>query len=249
MKKLIIKIVIIVAVIALVVVPVVMYFTLNSAITAAANAVVPKVTGTPFHLGSARISIFSGEGVLKGVALGNPEGFSPGNAFAVDEVKINVNLRSLGSDKIIIEEIYIDAPQIVYEMSTSGSNIAKIQKNIEEYMGKEEAEPPADERAKKKVQIDHFVLKNGTVSVAATFIQGKAVTVPMPDVEMRDIGAKSIGEMAKELFNPISDAISAAADEGMKLFKKHTEFLRDGSVKEGLDKSMDQIKGIFNKKK
>ncbi len=71
--------------------------------------------------------MLSGKGTLTGFLIGNPDGFNTDHVFALGTVRGDVALPSLLSDKIVIEEIYIDGPEVTYEAGLTGSNIGKIQ--------------------------------------------------------------------------------------------------------------------------
>src|SRR2546427_6935112 len=99
---------------------------LNSMIKTGVEAVGPKITGTTVKLHAVDLSPFSGQGRLKGLVIGNPPSFQAASAFKLADAKVKVDLKSALSDKLIIEEILIDGPEITYEAGPSGSNISKI---------------------------------------------------------------------------------------------------------------------------
>ncbi len=213
----------------IIVVLIVVFFALNSAVKAGVERVLPKVTGTPVKLDDVSISLFSGKGELSGFLIGNPEGFETDSAFALGLVRVDVNLLSLMSDRIIIEEIYIDGAEVTYEAGLTGSNIGKIKKNIEEFAGppKEGEEPKEKEGEGKKIQINRFVFTNATIALSAKGLQGRKLSVPLPEIELKDIGkeegGKSIGEVANEIFTPLSNRITSVATEGLASAKKLVE--------------------------
>src|SRR2546428_13249425 len=101
----------------------------NSMIKAGVEAGGPKITGTNVKVDAVDLSPFSGQGRLKGLVVGNPPGFQAERAFKLAHAKVKVDLKSALSDKLIIEEILIDSPEITYEGSPSGSNLTKIRQN------------------------------------------------------------------------------------------------------------------------
>jgi uncharacterized protein involved in outer membrane biogenesis len=210
-----------IAVLVVVVAAVALYLSLNSVVKGAVEGVLPRITGTPVSLEKASISLFSGKGELNGLVIGNPEGFKTDSAFSLGTVRIDLDPSSLLSDRIIIEEIYIDAPVVTYELSTSGDNISRIRKNIEQFAGTGDGAPdeqpgeeePAPRKGKgKKVQINKFTFARAKVAGSATILQGQKIETPeLSTIELTDIGkekeGKSVGEVAKELFNPLSSSI------------------------------------------
>ena len=249
---------VVVAVLVLVVL-VVVFFALNGIVKTAVETVVPKVTGTQVQLEDVSISMFSGKGTLSGLVIGNPEGFQTDHAFALGTVRVDVALPSLFSDKIVIEEIYIDGPEVTYEAGLTGSNIGKIQENVEQFAGPpaEEAEEPEEKGEAKKIQINRFVFKNGKIALSAKLLQGKALTVPLPDVELKDIGkeedGKPVGEAAKDIILPLGNQIIAAAKAGLanakELLGAGVDTAKDAG-KAVTDKAkgvVEGVKGIFDK--
>jgi len=246
MKKLL-GIMLAVIVAGLLVVWLVLSLFLGTAVKTGVEAVLPDIVGAPVTLDDASISLFSGKGRLRGFVLGNPEGFKTDSAFRFDEVRVDVDVASLLSDTIVIEEIYINAPKITYEQGIRSSNIGTIRKNIEKLAGPKEegAEPEAEpKKAKpgKKVVINHFLIENGEVALSATLLRGEALTAPLPKIELHDIGKESdgkpLGEVVAELFNPLANAVEAAAAQAKKLIGEGVEAVREGAedaLKEGAD--------------
>ena len=225
-------------------------FFLSSAASAAVETVLPKITQTPVKLEGVTLNPLTGKGSIKGFIIGNPEGFKTPSSFELGTVRVDVDLLSLFTDTIVIEEIYIDAPKITYEMGMP-SNIGQIQKNVEEFSGppKEGEEPKEEEEEEdagpgKKILIKHFLIENGKVSVSAKLLQGRAVTVPLPRIEKHDIGGggddgegKSIGEVSKEIFTSVGGKVTEVAKKGFedakKLIGKGAEALGEGAKSVG----------------
>jgi len=267
-----VKIVLIAVPVVLIVLWLVFSAIIGAAATTAVETALPKITKTDVKLESFSLSIFSGKGSIKGFIIGNPEGFKTASSFELGTVRIDIDLMSLLSDTIVIEEIYIDAPKITYEMGMP-SNIGQIQKNVEEFSGPaaegEEPEEKPDEKEEegagpgKKILIKHFLMENGKISLSAKLLQGKAVTVPLPRFERENIGGesegKSIGEVANEIFTPLTASISTVAKKGFEDARKQLAEAADaigeeagkagkGAVeagkKAGKD-AVDKIKGLF----
>lgn len=212
---------------ALVIVPivvivllVVLLFSIGAIVKGGVEGVLPKVVGAPVKLDKVRLSPFSGKGTLSGFVIGNPEGFKTDHAFALGNVRVEVDVPSLFSDRIIIREIYIDGPQVTYEVGLGGSNIGKIQENIKEFAGPAEEEPEAEPEEEKpgkgkQIQIDHFVFKNGKVSLSTQLLEGRRLTAPIPDVELNDIGkgGGSIAEVSRAISAPVTGAVDTAAEK------------------------------------
>jgi len=241
----------------LVLVVVTLVLSLNSVVKAAVQNVVPKITGTTVKLEDVDISLFSGKGTLKGLVIGNPEGFHTDHAFALGTVRVDVDVPSLLSDTIVIQEVYVEGPEVIYEAGLTASNIGTILDNVEKFSGppeegKEKAPPPKGEE--KRIQINHFLFKDGRVSLSAKILRGQELSVPLPDVELRGIGGgggRPIGEVAREIIVPLTRQIVDAAEAALADSKALVEDTKQkaktaaGEFKETTKETVDRVKDLF----
>jgi hypothetical protein len=166
-------------------------FFLGSIVTAGVNSLGPKLTGTKVELAGAHISPLTGSGTLTGLTVGNPAGWSSGNAFSLGEVHISLRPLSLFGNHIVIDEIIIDQPEFLYETKFVSSNIGDLLKQIEEATGgKKSTEPAAKNGQPLKLEIRHFKLTRGKVTVG---VGPTAVPLLMPPIELNDLGTKEGG--------------------------------------------------------
>src|SRR5438445_3168127 len=243
-----------IVVLLIVVAVVVISSSLSSIIKSGVETVGPKITGTTMKLDGMDLSLFSGKGRLKGLVIGNPPGFQAERAFKLADAKVKVDLKTALSDKLVIEEILIDGPEITYEGGPSGSNISKIQENVAAFgksVGtKEAAESKSQKKdpTQKKVQINHFIVKNGQVKLSASVLKGKALTVRLPDLHLRDIGKESGGVMvqqaAAEVLMAINKSVVQSVAGSGKLLEKAAEEAAKGLGSEA-GKAVEGIKGLF----
>ena len=70
-------------------------FFLNATVKSVAQAVAPQITGTPFTVDDVDISVWTGRGSLRGVVIGNPEGFKTDSAISIGTIRVDVDLGSL----------------------------------------------------------------------------------------------------------------------------------------------------------
>ncbi len=220
---------------------VILFLFLNTIVKAGIETMGPKMVQAPVTVESVDLSPFTGSGSLKGIVVGNPEGYKTESAFKLAEVRVNVAISSLLSRKIVIQEIFVDAPEITYELGLGESNIGRIQKNIAEFTGPaaEGEAPAAAEGDGKKVQIDEFLVKDGKIRVSAKVLGGAAAPVPLPDIHLqgigKDEGGTSPGEAAKKIFSAITDGIFGAV-KGV-----------GGAVTDGVSGLIDGVGGLFKK--
>ncbi|MEM7394629.1 MAG: hypothetical protein AAF492_20020, partial [Verrucomicrobiota bacterium] len=101
-------------------------FKLGGVVKAAAEGMGPKVLGVPVTLEKAKVSPLTGKAHLGGLDIGNPEGFNTESLFKLSDVAVDMQVGSIAKDKVIINSIEINAPEITFEGSLKGSNIKKL---------------------------------------------------------------------------------------------------------------------------
>ena len=223
------------------------------------KGVVEKVgsdaTQAPVTLETVDISLSSGTGRLENLVVGNPASFESDYAMSLGVISVDIDTSTLGSNPIVIKEIVIEAPQVIYEVALGSTNIGTIQENVEAYAAKLGAgggggdQPASDDEAAgggTKVIIENLYIRNVRVAVSASFLGGKDAGATIPEIHLKDLGKSdggaTAGEVAAKILDALSDAvIDVVADldiEGMAdALKGHGEGL--------LNKAGEGIKSLF----
>lgn len=193
----------------------VLYSSLGAIITKAVTTAGPEIIQAEVKLDETVIDTTSGKGSLQGLFIGNPEGFETESAFKMDKIEISLDTDSLTSDTIVINEINIQAPEVTYELGGSGSNVDAIQKNVDAFVKKYAGASESKEKSEAKeggtkMVIDHVYVKGGKVNISASFLGGKSMTVPLPDIHLKDIGKKENGATPGEVVQSIIGALNKA---------------------------------------
>src|SRR6476646_7889774 len=84
---------------------------LDKGIKRGIETVGPMLTKVDIKLDSVSLSILSGSGKLKGLVVGNPEGFKTPSAIQVGNASLALQPGSIFSDKVIIKTINVEAPE------------------------------------------------------------------------------------------------------------------------------------------
>ena len=167
---------------------------------------------------------------MRGLTVGNPAGFKTDSAITLGQISVKL-ADEWSPDVIVVEEILVDAPAVTYEIGSGGSNISKIQENVDNFVkalsGPETKKAPEEKAASSggaagedegpKVIINNFYIKNGKVNVSATLFEGKTLTTPLPEIHLTDIGkddpdgGASPAEIVEKLISAITDKAGGAA--------------------------------------
>ena len=216
-------------------------------------------TGTGVTIEDVSLSIFSGNLSLDGLEVKNPEGFVNPHAFKFEKFAVDIDLASLRTDTIVINSIIIKDIRIAYEPSTGGSNLDRIQKNIERYTGadkKSAKAAPKEEPAKsegaeapqKNIIIKKFIISGGEIAVASPVLN-TGINVPMVKFEMNDIGTggkSSASEVFNQIFEELLPAIAKSVSKGSAKSVKGLGKIGDDLEKSSKD-GFSKIKSLFGK--
>ncbi len=184
----------------------VVVMSLDGIVKSGFESVGPRMTRTSLTLESVEIQPFSGTGSLRGLLIGNPEGYAAAFAIKMDRARIQIQPASMLSDKIVVETVQLDAPEITFEGGQLENNLGVILKNINEYAGDWENDKP-----EQKLQINHFSLIGAKVHLRLAIFGGQNMTLVVPDIELRDLGTGPAGVTSAELTRLVITRITREA--------------------------------------
>ncbi len=191
-----------------------LYASLESLILEAVEAYGSEVTQVEVKLDAVELDLASGKGALRGLKVGNPEGFETPSAFELGAISIALDTGTVADDVVVIREIVIDKPEVTYELGGVGNNIDAIRRNIDAYMARHGLGGAAKEDDGPKLIIEDLYVRGGIVRVSATVLQGKVMTAPLPDIHLEDIGkddgGASPGEIVERVMTSLGDGASKA---------------------------------------
>lgn len=241
--KILLRIVGIVFVLLIVVLVVVM-FQLGAIIKQGVETFGPQFTGTTVTLEKAVVRPISGKAMMKGLVVGNPEGYKTPSSIRLGNFSAHLDMRSLKSDTIVIKETLIDGPEITCEIkSLKQNNIKAIIENVQAKSTPDEGAKPKEKVDKKdspdepskKVVIKDLVISGGKLHFSSTLMGGKAVPVPLPNIHLEGIGEESGGvSMAEAVTLVLREILKSAfnsAEGSAELAAAGVKMLGDGAIK------------------
>lgn len=203
----------------------------------------PAITGTDLTVDSVSVSVIGGSAGMRGLHIGNPEGFKAPHSIELGSIDISLDPMSLVSDEILIHKIEIVGPDIIYEIGKKGSNLDRLSKNIEAASGAAEGEEEAA-AAPAKLVIEDFRLVDAKVTVIQSVVGKAEQTITIPELHLTDIGRKGDGVVAAEAAKQIMGALMAEVQK--QVAKGKVQDLLDGAG-DGLGSVGGKLKGLFGK--
>jgi hypothetical protein len=192
------------------------------------------MTQATVSVGAVQIQPTDGRGVIRNLVIGNPKGYKTPHALKVGEIEVAIDIASVAKDVVVIRKIAIVAPDVIYEKGEVMTNFDAIQKHIAEYLG-----PGEKKEGGKKLIVEELTIRNAKAQASAAFMDGKTVTVALPDITLRDVGKAKGGVTPAELGNEIAKAIKGKLSAAVSF-----DALAKSAGK-ALDKAGSAIKGLF----
>ncbi|MGK7369673.1 MAG: DUF748 domain-containing protein [Candidatus Halalkalibacterium sp. M3_1C_030] len=203
-------------------------FSLDYLVKSGIESTGTEMMQTQVMVESVSISPFSGSGTIEGLRVKNPEGFESDYAIVIESFDMSLNVASILSDTIIVNEIEIDQPALSVIQKVPENNLRMLMNNLDESMGEESASSTG-------MIIEHLIVKNGQVSVTPNIGGERSAVVKMGNIELQNVGkqgssstAKVIREVASRIINEALNSALSGQIEGLK------------------NKAKDAVKDIFN---
>lgn len=153
------------------------------------------------------ISIWNGKGTVHGFRVENPDGFSENPAISIEETEIVIDISSIFSKQIVIEELRIKNPELYFEQQGFGTNLTTLNDNMEF-----SSESPSD----KSLVIDQLLVENSAVKVSTSIDRERTAEATIAEFELQGVGRdgeNTIKDGVKEILEPL---ISQAIEEAVK---------------------------------
>jgi hypothetical protein len=181
---------------------------------------VSDATQTNVSLAQVKLNLKEGVGILNNYQQGNPEGFQTKYAFRFDQAELDIDVGTILDDVVIIERVFINHADIVYEFNDGKTNFVELKKDIDKNTKKKNSDqknkPVVDQektsskskkQQSKKIIIRSFEMINTEVEAAMPFASSQTLSVQLPNIKLSNIGAKENGLLANELMKVFLDAM------------------------------------------
>ena len=194
---------------------------LDSIVKKAITTVGTEMTGVPVKVADVAIVLADGRGEIGGLVVENPRGYEGPHAFKLGSILLDIDAAADTRDVVVIRELTVEAPDIVYDKGTNGSNVEAIQNNVDEYSrshaaGEDGAQASAkkdDGTAAKRFIVQSLQIRNGKIR-----LPGRDAVIDLPPLRMRDVGKSRGGmtgsEIASIVIKQMTQATVASAARG-----------------------------------
>lgn len=228
---------------------------LDGLIKKGVETVGPTLTKTTLRLDEVSLSLLGGSASLRGLNVGNPQGYKAATALEANQISIKLAPSSLLSDKVIIHSLRVDAATINVEGSPNDNNLTKILANVQSAVSSSQMPQPKEASAGKKLQVDDLVISNAKVNLTFPLLGGKGTTVALPDIHLTQLGQGPEGitpaALVQRIMTEVTGNVTSVATVALKglggVVADTVKDLGKGTV-EGVEKATKGIKDLFKKK-
>jgi hypothetical protein len=164
----------------------------------------PKVAQVSVKVDEVDVAILTGSATVKGLIVGNPQGFSTPQAISVGNIAVKLDPLSVTSSKIVVLSIHVESPEITFEGGLSNNNLTKIADNVN--AAAKNIAPAQSNKPAPKIEVDDFLITGAKVHLYFTGLGNKDIS--LPDIHLTDLGRDSNGLTPAELTSAVMGAVS-----------------------------------------
>jgi len=206
------------------------YSNINDIVKAAIEKYGTQVTQTAVVVKDVKLKMSQGSGVIRGLTVANPAGYSEKQAFSLGSISAGIDINSLTKDPIVIDHIAINAPRVFFEMAdVTKTNLDELKNNIVKSTAQPAPSRNETDTGGKEVHllIRHLTFSDGSIQAKVVPLNNKQYQLKLPNIEMNNIGGTNG---------------AAPAEIARQILKRLTDQARDAIKKQGIDAEVEKLK-------
>lgn len=186
-----------------------LYANLDSLVAAAIEKYGSQTTQTAVRVDNVSIQPTAGSAKIGGLTIANPKGYSTPYAFTLKNIGTRVDFQNSNRDKIVIDEITIDNPEVFYEINKDRqTNLLELKDNLG--IGKAEKTQPETQPADQpNIIIRRLSFTGGNVHANVVPLD-KHYDLKLPAIRMTNLGGKNgapPAEIARQILGRLFDRV------------------------------------------
>lgn len=166
-----------------------------------------QLMGTEVQVEGVSISLFSGSGSISGFSIQNPEGFSDEAAMEIEEMSMQIDVGSLFTDEILVEEITIKSPDLFFEQKGVSANLKVLNDNMMNY---------SESSSEKTMIIEYLLIEDGNIKVSTSIDRERNAEASFSSIELEGIGRDGNNTISDAVRQVIAPILEQAMEEAIK---------------------------------
>lgn len=201
-------------------------FSLDGRVRAAIEEQGSAMALAPVRVEGVHLDLRGGRGTIRGITVGNPEGFPPGTAVSLAGIEVAIEPASLRGSPLVVPEIRVGEPRVTVVLSADGRmNVDALRRNVggypervgaaERQATRAESTPPARREPpgtapedETRVRVGELTIAEGTIVLDASALGREPEELRLGSVELRDLGGER-GATPEQIGRRVADALIA----------------------------------------
>jgi len=183
-----------------------------------------RMTGTSVAVSSVQIDIIEGKGSILGLTIANPKGYPKGDALSFAELTLDLDIKSVNSQPVIIDQVVVDGTTVNYYGKGQDSNLAQIYNRMDQGGssggGSGSGGGTTAEGEDTLLIIDDFRFTNSLMTTEIEGVPEASRQLRIPDVTASQVGRAEGGvtpeQAAKEIIEPLLDQAIETAKNALE---------------------------------
>lgn len=198
-----------------------------------------RVMGVPVSLSASSVRPFAARLELRSLVVANPDGFGESPAVTLDRVSVRLAPRALWRDPLVVDEIVVQGALVRVELRDKRTNLQALHEHALAALA-----TPAGAKSR-RVLIRRLRVLRARASAPAPVPGRPRLTVPVKDLELRDVGGATGATGAQ-----LADLLARLVEPGLANALRSANLgriLGDGadSGADGARSGWQKIKGLF----
>lgn len=210
-----------------------------------------QATQTAVRVESVQIVLKDGSGSIRGLTVGNPQGFVAKQAFSLGEISTQIDLKSLSEDVIVIEHITVRAPEVFFELNAKGeNNLNVLNRNLSSGASGSSASSSSGKSSdsEPKLIIRKLLFVDGNIHASVVPLN-KDYELKLPKIELKNLGGKNGAtptQIADQVLKVLTDrALAEVKKKGIDQYKVKLESEINKRLESEKEKIGDKLKGVL----
>ncbi len=222
-----------------------------------------EATHTAVRVDKVNIRLKQASAAISGLTVANPKGFSTPNAFSLGQIATTLNVKDMGKDHIVIDEVRIQAPEVFYEVNADRkANLNLLKENLTG--GAKVAPTKTAEKGGKQptITIRKFEFAGAALHAKLVPLKNKELDLKLPSFQLVNLSGTP-EQISRQVLNQLVDrardeirkkGIDAELEKAKAQVREKVETEKaklkqktDTRIEEEKTKAEDKLKSLFNK--
>lgn len=219
-----------------------------------------NVVQTEVKVNSVDVDLANGKAVISSMTIANPDGYLQPYIFAMDDIVVAIDVQSLRTAPIIINEILVRQPKVNFELDKTGkSNLSVLKENINQSSkpvsekgieGKNDQQGESEVSNQTRVIIKKLSFERGQLNVYTQIKADEKIEVELPLIHLQNLGQTKGGATGNEIaVEMMTQLVAQIAEEAVKARFKDAFNKKTQNLKDAFNKGTQNLKDAFDKEK